>query len=60
MMDKDCDTLLDIFYKDNKFIYQFKNTKVITTAQPFEIFNKYGYQKAKAQKPPMVTKVQDT
>jgi len=59
MMEKDCDVLLDISYRDNKFVYQFKNTKVITTAQPYEIFDKYGYQKSEVKTAPIVSKVQD-
>ena len=59
MMEKDCDTLLDISYKDKKYIYQFKNIKVITTATPIELFNKYGYSKTEVKTAPIVSQVKD-
>ena len=51
--------LLDVYYQKDKFVYQFKNTKVITTAQPYEIFDKYGYQKSEVKTAPIIGKVQD-
>ena len=46
-------------YHDNKFVYQFKNTKVITTAQPYEIFDKYGYQKSEVKTAPITSQVKE-
>jgi len=59
MMDKDCDTLLDIGYRDSKYIYQFKNIRVTTTATPFEIFERYGYERAEVKSAPIVSMVKD-
>ena len=59
MMDRDCDTLIDIGFKDKKFIYQFKNIKVITAEPPSEIFNRCGYDKSKTKDTPIISKVRD-
>ena len=59
MIDKDCDTLLNIGYFNKKYIYQFKNLKITTNAKPIELFNKYGYDKAEEKSAPIVTIVQD-
>jgi len=59
MMEKDCDTLLDISYRDKKYIYQFKNIKVTTTAPPIELFNRYGYSKTEVKTAPIVSEVKD-
>lgn len=37
-----CDTLLDIDFKDNKFIYQFTNTKMTTPQEPIKLFSCNG------------------
>jgi len=59
MMDRDCDTLIDIGFKDKKFIYQFKNIKVITAEPPSEIFNRCGYYKSETKDTPIISKVRD-
>jgi len=59
MMDKDCDTLLDIGYRDSKYIYQFKNIKVTTTAPPSEIFERYGYEKSDMKNSPIISKIEE-
>jgi len=60
MMDRDCDTLLDITsIKDNRFIYQFKNIKVTSTGSPQELFSRYGYTKTDVKTAPMVSQVKD-
>ena len=59
MMEKDCDTLLDISYRDKKYIYQFKNIRVVTTAPPIELFNKYEYNKTKVKTAPIISTVTD-
>jgi len=60
-MEKDCDTLLDIGYYHKKYIYQFKNIKVTTTAPPQELFNRYGYgyTKTEVKTAPIVSQVKD-
>jgi len=59
MMDRDCDTLLDISYKDKKYIYQFKNIKVTSTGSPQELFNRYGYTKAEVKTAPIISQVKE-
>jgi hypothetical protein len=59
MMEKDCDTLLDIIYKDKKYIYIFKNIRVVSTEPPIKIFDKYGYTKTDVKKAPIISSVQD-
>jgi len=59
MMDRDCNTLIDIGFKDKKFIYQFKNIKVITAEPPSEIFNRCGYDKSETIDRPILSKVRD-
>jgi hypothetical protein len=59
MMERDCDTLLDIGYLNKKYIYQFKNIKITTTAPPFKLFKKYGYEKREVKTAPIVSVVQD-
>jgi len=56
-MEKECDTLLNIYYKDKKYIYQFKNIKVTTTQAPIELFKKYEYHR---DKNPIASKFQET
>ncbi len=43
MLERDCDTLLDITYRDKKYIYQFKNIKVTTIKPPLPLFKEYAY-----------------
>ena len=59
MMDKDCDTLLDIGYKNKKYIYQFKNIRVTTAQPPIELFERYGYDKKEVKTAPIVAFVAD-
>jgi len=58
-MDRDCDTLLDISYRDKKYIYQFKNIKVTTTAPPIELFNRYGYTKIETKTVPIASQIKE-
>ena len=60
MMEKDCDTLIDIDYREKRYIYQFKNIKVTTTAPPLELFKKYGYDKTELKTAPIVSEVKKT
>jgi len=59
MMDRDCDTLLDIGFKDEKFIYQFKNIRVVSATSPFKLFNRHGYDKKEVKNAPIVLKVKE-
>ncbi|CAA6802957.1 MAG: Unknown protein [uncultured Sulfurovum sp.] len=59
MIEKDCDTLMDIRFSKKQFIYQFKNIKITTTEPPPKLFKKYGYEKEEVKKAPIVSKVQD-
>ncbi|CAA6811518.1 MAG: Unknown protein [uncultured Sulfurovum sp.] len=57
MMEKDCDTLVDIAFKEKRFIYQFKNIKITTTEPPSKLFERYGYDKSELKKAPIVSDV---
>ena len=59
MMERDCDTLLNITYRDKKYIYQFKNVKVTTAEPPLQLFNRCGYSKREEKTAPIVARVQD-
>jgi hypothetical protein len=59
MIEKDCDTLIDISYRNKKYIYQFKNIKVTTSEAPFKLFKRYGYDKAEFKTAPIVSVVKD-
>jgi len=59
MMERDCDTLLDIGYVDKQYIYQFKNIKISTTAPPLELFKKYGYERSEVKTAPIISTVQE-
>jgi hypothetical protein len=58
-MERDCDTLLDISYKNKKYIYRFKNIKVTTLEPPFQLLRKYAYDKKEVKTAPIVSVVQD-
>ena len=60
MLEKDCDTLMDIRFSKKQFIYQFKNIKITTTEPPLKLFKKYGYEKEDVKKAPIISVVQDT
>ena len=60
MMDRDCDTLLDISYiSGDRFVYQFKNTRVISTGSPQELFSRYGYTKTEVKTAPIISQVKE-
>jgi hypothetical protein len=58
-MKRDCDTLLDIGYRDKTYIYQFKNIKVTTKEPPIELFGRCGYLKPKVEVVSAVSGIQD-
>jgi predicted transcriptional regulator with HTH domain len=57
MMEKDCDTLLDIDKRDGRFFYHFKNLKLSSKVEPEKLFNRYGYDKEEVKKAPIVSEV---
>ena len=57
MLEKDCDTLTDIRLKDKKFEYIFTNRRIVTSATPKVLFEKYGYDKKEMKKAPIVASV---
>ena len=58
MMEKDCDTLLDIWLENRRYVYQFKNIKVTSTATPYELFKRYGYKREDTKKSPISSAIQ--
>jgi len=59
MMEKDCDTLVDIGFKEGRFIYWFKNIKMTTTEPPSKLFERYGYEKQETKTAPIVSGIQN-
>ena len=60
MLEQDCDSLIDIAHSsDKKYIYQFKNTRVITAESPSKIFARAGYTKQELKTAPIISTVQD-
>jgi hypothetical protein len=59
MMEKDCDTLIDIGFKEKRFIYRFKNITISSTEAPLKLFTRHGYVKEEVKTAPMVSQVQD-
>ena len=59
MMDRDCDTLLDIELKDKKFVYQFKNIKVTKAEPPSALFKRCGYDGLKMKNVPIISTVKN-
>ena len=55
MMERDCDCLVDICYRDKKYIYRFKNIKVTTTEPPLQIFKRCGYDRAEVKTVPIAS-----
>ena len=59
MMKRDCDTLLDISYKNDQYVYKFKNIKITSTGTPQELFNRYGYSKLNVKTAPIASQVKE-
>jgi hypothetical protein len=49
--------LIDIVFKENRFIYQFKNIKITTTEPPSKLFERYGYEKEEIKTAPIASDV---
>jgi len=59
MLERDCDTLIDIGKIEEKFVYQFKNIKITTAEAPADIFQRCGYDKRDSKDAPMVSNIRD-
>ena len=59
MMDKECDTLLDIDKQGGRFVYQFKNAKLQIDEPPSELFKRCGYEKSEVKTAPIAQSVKD-
>ncbi len=60
MKEKDCHTLIDISYRDNKYVYQFTNIRAITAEPPLQMFARCGYDRAEVKTAPIASVVKDT
>ncbi|CAA6807866.1 MAG: Unknown protein [uncultured Sulfurovum sp.] len=58
MLEKDCDTLIDIDFKAERFYYKFKNRNISSMVEPQKLFGKHGYEKT-SKKAPMVEEIKD-
>ena len=54
MMDRDCDTLIDIEMQGDSFVYIFKNIRVTTTERPLSLFRRCGYDRNQSTDAPMI------
>jgi len=59
MMEKDCDTLVDIGFKEGRFIYRFQNITIASVEPPPKLFKQYGYEKSELKTLPIVSVVQN-
>ena len=59
MMEKDCHTLIDIAYRDKKYVYQFTNIKAISNEPPLKIFARCGYDRENVKTAPITSRVKD-
>ena len=59
MMERDCHTLIDIAYRNKKYVYQFTNIKAISTEPPLKIFARCGYDRANVKTAPIASLVKD-
>jgi hypothetical protein len=57
MMDRDCDTLIDIEMQGDSFVYIFKNIRVTTAERPLSIFARCGYDRSDNKNTPMVENI---
>ncbi|CAA6818912.1 MAG: Unknown protein [uncultured Sulfurovum sp.] len=58
MLEKDCDTLIDIDFREKYFYYKFKNRSISSMVEPQKLFAKYGYDKI-SKTAPMVGEIKD-
>ena len=57
MLEKDCDTLVDIDFKDKRFFYIFKNRVISSSVEPKKLFEKHGYDKKDEKTAPIVGEI---
>ena len=57
--EKEYDTLLDIYVKNEVYHYRFKNKTINTKEIPSKLFYHYGYEKEAPQKAPISAKVME-
>ena len=56
---KDCDTLLDIGTRDGKFVFYFKNIKLITAEPSSRLFDRCGYDRDEMKNAPIHSTIRD-
>ena len=54
MLEKDCDTLIDIDFREERFYYKFKNRTISSPVSPQKLFYRYGYNKNEEKTAPIV------
>jgi hypothetical protein len=57
MLEKDCDTLVDIDFREERFYYKFKNRIISSTVTPQRLFDRHGYNKSEEKTAPIVGEV---
>ena len=57
MMDRDCDTLIDIEMQGDSFVYIFKNIRLTTTEKPLSLFGRCGYDRSDKKNTPMIENI---
>jgi hypothetical protein len=57
MLEKDCDTLVDIDFREKRFYYKFKNRTISSAVSPEKLFYRYGYDKSEEKTAPIVGEV---
>jgi hypothetical protein len=57
MIDRDCDTLIDIEMQGDSFVYIFKNIRVTTTEKPLSLFRRCGYDRSDKKNTPMIENI---
>jgi hypothetical protein len=59
-LDQDCHTLLDISYRNERYVYQFKNARAVTTGNPEALFKRFEYIETDSYLPPIASKIKDS
>ena len=57
MLEKDCDTLLDISFKNKRYYYTFKNRIISSKVEPKKLFQRHGYNRQEVKKAPIVAEM---
>jgi len=56
---RDCDTLLDIGTREGKFVFYFKNIKLVTAEPPNRLFDRCGYDRDELKDAPICSTIRD-